>query len=102
MVRHYTGEPVAPEAVRRIAETIRRAPSAGYSQGQRLLVVTEDAGRADVARALGEAGWTAPEGREPWLETAPSSAGHSLSRSCYWRVMCGRRKSVTAESGSDA
>ena len=71
MVRHYTGEPVAPEVVQRIAETIRRAPSAGYSQGQRLLVVTDEAGRAEIARTLGEAGWTAPEGREPWLESAP-------------------------------
>jgi nitroreductase len=52
-------------------ETVRRAPSAGYSQGQRLLVVTEPAGRADVARVLGEAGWGSVDDREPWLETAP-------------------------------
>ena len=71
MVRHYTGEPVPADAVRRIAETVRRAPSAGYSQGQRLLVVTEEAGRAEVARVMGAAGWTATEGREPWLESAP-------------------------------
>ena len=71
MVRHYAAEPVAHESVRRIAETIRRAPSAGYSQGQRLLVVTEESGRAEVARILGDAGWTTPEDREPWLESAP-------------------------------
>jgi len=71
MVRHYTGEPVPPDVVRQIVETVRRAPSAGYSQGQRLLVVTEEAGRAELARILGDAGWTAPGGREPWLETAP-------------------------------
>jgi FMN reductase [NAD(P)H] len=71
MVRHYAAEPVASEAVQRIAETIRRAPSAGYSQGQRLVVVTEEAGRAEITRALGDAGWTTPEDREPWLESAP-------------------------------
>jgi nitroreductase len=71
MVRHYAAEPVAHESVRRIAETIRRAPSAGYSQGQRLLVVTEEAGRAEIGRVLGDAGWTTPEDREPWLESAP-------------------------------
>ncbi len=71
MVRHYTGEPVRLDAVRRIAETVRRAPSAGYSQGQRLLVVTEEAGRAEIARILGDAGWTQPDDREPWLESAP-------------------------------
>ena len=33
--------------------TVRRAPSAGYSQGQRLLVVTEGAGRAEtIARII--------------------------------------------------
>ena len=71
MVRHYRPEPVAREVVERIAATIRRAPSAGYSQGQRLVVVTEDAGRAEVARILGAAGWTTLDAREPWLETAP-------------------------------
>jgi FMN reductase [NAD(P)H] len=71
MVRHYRPDPVPQERVERIVSTVRRAPSGGYSQGQRLLVITEDAGRAEVARVLGDAGWTASDDREPWLETAP-------------------------------
>jgi FMN reductase [NAD(P)H] len=72
MVRHYRAEPVSAEALTRIVETVRRAPSGGYSQGQRLLVVTEETGRAEIARVLGEvAGWTTPDDREPWLESAP-------------------------------
>ena len=71
MVRHYRPDPVALGTVQRIVETVRRAPSAGYSQGQRLLVVTEASGRSDIARILGDAGWTAPDDHEPWLETAP-------------------------------
>jgi nitroreductase len=71
MVRHYRPEPVPPETIQRIVSTVRRAPSGGYSQGQRLLVVTGDAGRAEVARILGDAGWTTPGDREPWLESAP-------------------------------
>jgi FMN reductase [NAD(P)H] len=71
MVRHYRPEPVPREIVERIAETVRRAPSAGYSQGQRLLVVTEASGRAQIARIMGDAGWAASDGREPWLESAP-------------------------------
>ena len=71
MVRHYGSEPVAREAVERIVATVRRAPSAGYSQGQRLLVLTDDGGRAEVSRILGDAGWTTPDDREPWLESAP-------------------------------
>jgi nitroreductase len=70
MVRHYRDEPVPREVVERIVATVRRAPSAGYSQGQRLLVVTGVSGRAEIARVLGEAGWTSPE-HEPWLESAP-------------------------------
>ena len=71
MVRHYAPEPVSADQVRRIVSTVRRAPSGGYSQGQRLLVVTEEAGRAEVARILGDAGWTGSDDREPWLESAP-------------------------------
>lgn len=71
MVRHYAPEPVSRDALERVVATVRRAPSAGYSQGQRLLVVTEEAGRAEVARILGEAGWGGPDDLEPWLESAP-------------------------------
>jgi len=71
MVRHYGPERVRLTQIQRIVSTVRRAPSAGYSQGQRLLVVTEDRSRAEVARILGDAGWTSPEDREPWLESAP-------------------------------
>ena len=71
MVRHYRSEPVPLQVVQRIVETVRRAPSAGYSQGQRLLVVTEREGRAEIARIMGDTGWTASDGREPWLESAP-------------------------------
>lgn len=67
MVRHYTGEPAPRDALERIAATVRRAPSGGFSQGQRLLVVDDPELLAGIA-ALGE---DAPlEGVEPWLETA--------------------------------
>ncbi len=71
MVRNYAPEPVSEEALQRIVATVRRAPSAGYSQGQRLLVITDDAGRSEVARCLRDEGWTRPQELEPWLESAP-------------------------------
>jgi FMN reductase [NAD(P)H] len=71
MVRHYSAEPVSREQVERVVATVRRAPSAGYSQGQRLLVVTGDEGRALVGKAFAEAGWVGEPGLEPWLESAP-------------------------------
>ena len=52
MVRHYAPEPVSREALERIVATVRRAPSAGYSQGQRLLVVTDPEKRAELARIM--------------------------------------------------
>jgi FMN reductase [NAD(P)H] len=71
MVRHYSAEPIPREQLERIVSTVRRAPSAGYSQGQRLLVVTDAEGRGQVAAALADAGWAGDRGLEPWLETAP-------------------------------
>ena len=71
MVRHYRPEPVPRDVVERIVSSVRRAPSAGYSQGQRLLVVTEPDRRAELAGIMSDTGWTTPEDREPWLETAP-------------------------------
>jgi nitroreductase len=70
MVRNYRPEPVRLAAVQRIVETVRRAPSAGYSQGQRLLVLTEAGARTELARIMRESGWMDGKGREPWLESA--------------------------------
>ena len=71
MVRHYEQQPVSRDAVERIVRSVRRAPSAGYSQGQRVLVVTGAESRSEIARIMRESGWTTPDGREPWLESAP-------------------------------
>lgn len=68
MVRHYSGEPVPRETLERIVATVRRAPSAGFSQGQRVLVVDDPDLLARIA-ALGD---DEPqlEAVEPWFETA--------------------------------
>ena len=56
MVRRYTGESVPRETLERIVASVRRAPSAGYSQGQRLLVVDDPELLAAMA-AEGEGEW---------------------------------------------
>ena len=71
MVRHYEPEPVPHETLERICRTVRRAPSGGFSQGQRLIVVTEAATRAAIAELLHEDEWI-EQGREPWLSVAPA------------------------------
>jgi nitroreductase len=40
MVRKFTAEPVAEESLNRILRNAQRGPSAGFSQGQRFLVLT--------------------------------------------------------------
>jgi nitroreductase len=49
MVRSFTDEPVAPEAVRRVLDVARRGPSAGYSQGVEFVVITDPRIRAVIA-----------------------------------------------------
>jgi FMN reductase [NAD(P)H] len=71
MVRHYGPDPVPQDVVERVVSTVRRAPSAGYSQGQRLLVLTGDEGRATVIRCFASSGWGDSDGLEPWFESAP-------------------------------
>ena len=70
MVRHYEPEPVPRETLERICRTVRRAPSGGFSQGQRLIVVTDVGTRKSIADLLREDEWIA-QGREPWMSVAP-------------------------------
>jgi FMN reductase [NAD(P)H] len=58
MVRAYRRDPVPRDAIERIVSTVRRAPSAGFSQGQRLLVVTEQETRDRIDQIMGgDGGW---------------------------------------------
>ena len=70
MVRSYTGGPVDPAAVERIAEAGRRAPSAGFAQGQTLVLVTDPKTRAEIAALASEPSYVS-RGYEPWLSRAP-------------------------------
>lgn len=70
MVRSYTGDPVDPAAIERIVDLARRAPSAGFSQGQTFVVVTDEPRRQALAEVCGEADHVA-RGFEPWLSRAP-------------------------------
>jgi nitroreductase len=70
MVRSYLPDPVPKETIERIVRTIRRAPSGGFSQGHRLVVVTEPATRKELARLAGEDEYVAAGG-QAWISTAP-------------------------------
>jgi FMN reductase [NAD(P)H] len=70
MVRAFEPEPIPREAIERIVATLLRAPSGGFSQGHRLVVVTESETRQRIAELFDEEESVA-EGREPWISAAP-------------------------------
>jgi nitroreductase len=70
MVRSYLPDPIPRETIERVVATVRRAPSAGFSQGHRLVVVTDPGTRRELARLAGEEEYVAAGG-QPWISTAP-------------------------------
>ena len=84
MVRNYTGEPVDAGALARIVETGRRAPSAGFSQGQAFVVVTEEDGRRAIAELAGEESYV-EAGFDPWISRAPAHIVVCVSEAAYRR-----------------
>lgn len=70
IVRNYTDEPVDPAALERILDTARRAPSAGFSQGQAFVVVTDPPRRRRIAELADEPAYVAA-GFDPWISRAP-------------------------------
>jgi nitroreductase len=69
MVRAYRPEPVPRETLQRVAATIRRAPSAGFSQGQRIVVVTDPEQKRALANVAGEEFYVG-QGFSPWISEA--------------------------------
>jgi nitroreductase len=82
MVRNYTGEPVDPEVVGRILDTARRAPSAGFSQGQSFVVVTAAEDRRKIAEICDEPTYRAM-GFDPWISRAPVHVIPCVSPTAY-------------------
>lgn len=60
MVRHYTDEPVDPDDLDALVAAGLRAPSAGFAQGFRLLVLTEE---GDRRRFWSCSDWEPPDER---------------------------------------
>lgn len=84
MVRHFASEPVNPEAVERMLDLARRAPSAGYTQGQSFIVVTKPETRRTIA-ALCREEESVRGGFDPFISQAPVLIVPCTSETAYHR-----------------
>src|SRR3954469_3658022 len=82
-VRRFEDGGVEPEVIERIARLAQRTPSAGFSQGQRLLVVTDPVQRRAVARIYGEEDYEPTFGK--WISECAAQFIPCVSESIYHR-----------------
>lgn len=82
MVRNYTGESVDRDSLERIVAAALRAPSAGNTRGQSLVVVTDPGIRASIAKLAGEEAYVAA-GFDPWISGAPAHLVVCVSEAAY-------------------
>lgn len=83
MVRNYDPDkPVSREALERIAAAAQRAPSAGFSQGQRVLIVTDPERRHRIAEMCHEPEFV-EAGFDPWVSRAQALMIPTVSEELY-------------------
>lgn len=82
MVRHFSSEPVDPEAIKRILDLARHAPSAGFTQGQAFVVVTQPELRQKIAQLCGEESYI-ESGFHPFVSEAPVLVIPCTSEAAY-------------------
>ena len=84
-VRNYDpAKPVTREQLERIIVAAQKAPSAGFSQGQRLVVVTDQATRRAIAEICEEPEYVSA-GFDPWVSRAPALIVPCVSEEVYHR-----------------
>lgn len=84
MVRNFADKPVDPEVIKRIVELTRHAPSAGFTQGQSFIVVTDPELKKAVADTCGEQGYVRA-GFAPFISKAPVLLIPCTSEAAYHR-----------------
>ena len=82
-VRRFEDGGVDRDVIERIARLAQRSPSAGFSQGQRLVVVTEPERRREVARICGEEFYEEVFG--PWISECAAQFIPCVSEEIYHR-----------------
>ncbi len=82
IVRRFDSTPVPHEVLSRIAAAAQRAPTAGFSQGQRLVIVTDEAMRRRVGEAVSE-GYYVDEGFGDWISGCAAQFVPCVSERIY-------------------
>ena len=81
--RRFEEGGVPRDAIERIARLAQRAPSGGFSQGQRLVVVMDPDRRREVARVCGEEYYVDDFG--PWISECAAQYVPCVSEEIYHR-----------------
>jgi nitroreductase len=84
-VRRFTDEPVDRVVLDKIVRLAQHTPSAGFSQGQRLVVVSEPERRRMVGQILEEEPEFGPESFGPWISTCAAQFIACVSEEVYHR-----------------
>ena len=84
MVRNFADEAVPQEVVERILDLARRGPSAGFTQGQQFVVVTEPELQSQIAALCHEESYVA-RGFDPFISKAPVLIIPCTSEAAYHR-----------------
>jgi len=85
MVRHFKPDPIDGAVIERVMRAAQRAPSAGYTQGQSFVIVTDAATRRAVALTCGEEEHYEPAFGHRWVSEAPVQAIACVSEAAYHR-----------------
>src|SRR5262245_35669467 len=82
-VRRFEDGGIERDVIDRIARLAQRTPSGGFSQGQRLVVVTDPDRRREVARICGEEWYEEQFG--PWISECAAQFVPCVSEQIYHR-----------------
>ncbi len=84
MVRNYRTDPPASDVLDRVVDAGVRAPSAGNTQGQSFVIVTDEERRRRIADLAGEPAYV-EAGFDPWISRAPVHVVVCVSEAAYHR-----------------
>jgi len=97
-VRHFRDDPIPAAVLLRILDLARHGPSAGYSQGQDFILVTDQEARRAIAQLAGEEVYV-QSGFHPFISGAPALIIPCTNEAAYHRRY--READKLREDGSE-